>query len=364
LADWFITSETRDWVIATCFQYSYDGWLVALSLAVAVFASYTSLHLVARMVAAGRSPTGYGWLATGAVTMGAGIWSMHFIAMLAVRLPAVVRYDLTLTALSMVFAIAASAYAFYFVGRGQRTPTQLAGGGVVLGAGIGAMHYTGMAAVRADATVIYDPALFAVSIVVAVVLSTGALRLWFHTLDAGDAARRIKGLASAGVMGLSIAALHYTGMAATYFMPAVAPAAGGTELDGPVVAAAFGGAAMAIAALSLALASIDRHLKIKDRQVRQSEYSLNAIVNFTAEGIISIDEAGVVRSFNPAAERIFGYDMTEVLGNNVSMLVAPAERSRHDGYVRNSELHVDRIQNLVRGVVAMRKDGSTFTLEL
>ena len=387
-AGWFLTSENRDWVLATSMPYSYDFWLAVLSCVVAVFASYTAFHLVARMDAAPDHAVRFTWLATGAVSMGSGIWSMHFIAMLAMQMPVVVRYDVAITALSLVFAVAASGYAFYFVGRGANKIGRLAGGGLVLGAGIGAMNFTGMAAVHTDATILYDPLPFAISIVVAVVLSTGALRLLHYNLqphEFGEKARHfaravlrppfhhlaspavwqlMQRMASGVIMGVSIAAMHYTGMAATYFLPTAAQAGGGVALDAPVMAAVIATGSVAVIALALVASVIDRRMTNTEFRARRSEESLNAIVNFTAEGIITIDEKGRISTFNPAAEKMFGYDPFEVIDRNVSVLVPDAERPNNDGYLKESNLHISKIQNVDRELTAVRKDGTTFPIEL
>ena len=364
LSEIFLTGETRDWVIQTCLAYSYDTWLVLLSCLVAMFASYTAFHLVARVSAAPTRPAKAAWLVTGAVTMGGSIWSMHFIAMLAVWLPAPVRYDVMLTGLSVVFAIAASGFAFYIVTTGARTRPRLFGGGVVLGAGIGAMHYTGMAAMQMDATIIYDPFLFAASVLVAVSLSTLALRLLYHSVESSRLPRHLLKAASGCVMGLSIAAMHYTAMAATYFLPTGPRPVTGLELDASLMAGIIGAAAFVIAGLALIASFVDRRMEIKRREVRHSESFLAAVVNNTANGIIAIDENGAIRLFNPAAERMFGYARSEVVGENVSILLPLEEREAHEGYVRNSKLYESRILGVRRPLVGRCKDGTSIDLAI
>ncbi|MCH8000544.1 MAG: PAS domain S-box protein [Proteobacteria bacterium] len=364
LSEIFLTGETRDWVIQTCLAYSYDTWLVLLSCLVAMFASYTAFHLVTRVSAAPTRPAKAAWLVTGAVTMGGSIWSMHFIAMLAVWLPAPVRYDVMLTGLSVVFAIAASGFAFYIVTTGARTRPRLFGGGVVLGAGIGAMHYTGMAAIQMDATILYDPFLFAASVLVAVSLSTLALRLLYHSVESSRLPRHLLKAASGCVMGLSIAAMHYTAMAATYFLPTGPRPVTGLELDASLMAGIIGAAAFVIAGLALIASIVDRFMEIKNREARHSESFLAAVVNNTANGIIAIDEKGAIRLFNPAAERMFGYARSEVVGENVSILLPLEEREAHEGYVRNSKLYESRILGVRRPLLGRCKDGTSIDLAI
>jgi NO-binding membrane sensor protein with MHYT domain len=197
---------------------SYEPGLVALSVVIATLASYTALDLVGRVSAAqGRSR--FTWLVGGAVAMGVGIWSMHFVGMLAFRLPVPTTYDVPLVLLSVVVALAASALALFIASRRELTRSSLVGGGIVLGCAIAGMHYTGMAAVRAGCALTYRPGLFAASLGVAVTASMAALWLAFRFRQ--DESRRGTRLrwGAAVVMGMAIAGMHYTGMAAARFTP-------------------------------------------------------------------------------------------------------------------------------------------------
>ncbi|MET3293103.1 UNVERIFIED_CONTAM: NO-binding membrane sensor protein with MHYT domain [Brevibacillus sp. OAP136] len=122
---------------------SYDWVLVVFSYVVAVVSSYTVLDLVGRISTTSGSSR-WNWLAFGAIAMGMGIWSMHFVGMLAFTLPIPVPYDLPIVMLSVLIAIIASFIALYVVGRERVTLLQLLGGGMLLACGISAMHYTGM----------------------------------------------------------------------------------------------------------------------------------------------------------------------------------------------------------------------------
>ena len=136
---------------------SYDLKLVALSLVVAAIASYTALDLAGR-VSASRGRAAMIWLVAGAIAMGTGIWSMHFIGMLAFSLPPLkLAYDLPITLLSMVAAIAVSGLALHVIQRPKLTARNLSGGATLMGVGISVMHYTGMAAMRMSPAIEYDP---------------------------------------------------------------------------------------------------------------------------------------------------------------------------------------------------------------
>jgi diguanylate cyclase (GGDEF)-like protein len=193
---------------------AHDGRLVILSVAIAILASYTALNLSQRINGAtGRS--GKIWLAGGAFSMGFGIWAMHFIGMLAFHLPIRLSYDISITLFSLVIAIAVSGFALFLVSRRKISAPHIYAGGVLMGFGICAMHYTGMAAMRMYPAIDYDPVLFFLSTVIAIAASIVGLWIAF-TLRNGDSAYSKK-MISALIMGLGIIAMHYTGMAAANF---------------------------------------------------------------------------------------------------------------------------------------------------
>jgi signal transduction histidine kinase/ActR/RegA family two-component response regulator len=196
---------------------AYAPFLVALSFFVAALGGYAALEVVERMASAPSPKTRRRWLAAGAAAMGSGIWSMHFIGMLAFSLPIPVSYDLTITLLSMVPAVFASAMALHFMDRARISWWRLNVGGLLMALGIGGMHYTGMEAMRMDAMMGYAPLLFALSILVAHVLATLALYIKFF--PGGATLPFLRQVAGAGAMGCAVACMHYTAMHAARFYP-------------------------------------------------------------------------------------------------------------------------------------------------
>ncbi|NVZ66516.1 EAL domain-containing protein [Pseudomonas gingeri] len=194
---------------------SYSPALVFISLCVAILASYTALDLTGR-IATARGRAVYLWMAGGALAMGVGVWSMHFIGMLAFRLPIELGYDAPLTALSLLIAILSCGFALWLVSQPRLPLWQLAFGALVMGAGISAMHYCGMAALRMQPGIDYDPTLFSASLVIAVVASAAALWIAFH-LRHNTPHVRLARSGAAVVMGIAIVGMHYTGMAAANF---------------------------------------------------------------------------------------------------------------------------------------------------
>jgi diguanylate cyclase (GGDEF)-like protein len=194
---------------------SYNYWLVLLSVLVATLASYTALDLTTRIInSKGRSAKL--WLLGGAFSMGMGIWSMHFIGMLAFSLPVPMGYDVPVTMLSMLIAIIVSGFALYIVSRDKLTTRRLLAAGALMGIGIASMHYTGMAAMETSPPIQYDPALFAASIVIAILASLAALSIAFALRTESLWMIYAKYLAAL-VMGIAIAGMHYTAMAAANF---------------------------------------------------------------------------------------------------------------------------------------------------
>lgn len=234
---------------------SYSGILVVFSLIVAVLASYTALNMAGR-VASTRGRASALWLVGGSVAMGFGIWSMHFVGMLAFRLPIQVGYDLGLTVLSLVIAIVSSAFALWLVCLKELPRRRLAGGALLLGAGIAAMHYTGMAAMKMEPGVIYDPWLFAASIVIAVLASGAALWIAFRLRRDGERVAFAR-LGASLVMGCAIVGMHYTGMAASQFPLGSWCGAANTGIDPKWLAVVVILVSLAVFAIALVVSLLD-----------------------------------------------------------------------------------------------------------
>ena len=194
----------------------YDPWLVAVSVLIAVTASYAALDLASRV----SHSSGQGhrvWLAGGAFALGLGIWSMHYVGMLAYHLPVPVRYDVGWVSLSFLAAISASLLGLWLLTRRPRGSGSPVLGSVVIGCGIAIMHYTGMAAMRLTAVVSYDPILFTLSIVLAVGVSLAAFWSNSYLRDASASGWGWRRIATSCLMGIAISGMHYTGMLAAQF---------------------------------------------------------------------------------------------------------------------------------------------------
>lgn len=153
---------------------SYNTPLVLCSILVALLASYTALDLVGRIHSVGRIAARW-WLLGGGTALGIGIWSMHFIGMIAFSLPIALAYDLPLTLWSLLVAIGASMLALWLASRDRLPWPHLLAGALLMGAGISVMHYTGMASMRMQPGIDYTPRLVAASVVIAVLAAGAAL---------------------------------------------------------------------------------------------------------------------------------------------------------------------------------------------
>ncbi|MDU8361845.1 putative bifunctional diguanylate cyclase/phosphodiesterase [Pseudomonas syringae group sp. J309-1] len=194
---------------------SYTSSLVLVSVFVAILASYTALDLAGRIASAKGRAAAF-WMFGGACSMGVGIWSMHFIGMLAFDLPIELAFDLPITSLSLLIAVLSSGFALWLVSQPQLPLSVLALGALFMGAGISAMHYTGMASLRMYPGITYDPAMVLASLAIAVAASAAALWIAFRLRRQTPHVRLARG-AAAVVMGMAIVGMHYTGMAAAGF---------------------------------------------------------------------------------------------------------------------------------------------------
>jgi diguanylate cyclase len=253
---------------------AYDPLLVALSIAVAIVASYVALDTAGRVRGA-RGRLRLGWMIGGAFAMGLGIWSMHFIGMLAFHLPVPMRYDASLVVLSVVVAILASALAMIVASRASVSLLQLGLASVLMGSAICGMHYIGMAAMRLPAVFTYSEPLVLTSIAIAIGASFVALWLSFRLRDQQVHLWRGPKAAGALVMGLAIAGMHYTAMAAAVFRPAgslgmphgLSPERG---LSGAVIAGTI-----VVLAIALTSAAVDARLR-REEVLRQTAESAQA----------------------------------------------------------------------------------------
>src|ERR1700681_2369715 len=317
---------------------TYNSHLVALSILVAAFASYTALDLGGR-VAAIRGVAPRVWLVAAAIAMGGGIWSMHFIAMLAFNIPIPMSYGIGLTALSLVVAIFVTGAGFYFINRQSAPPLPLVFSGIFMGLGIAAMHYIGMPAMREHAELSYDFLFVALSLVIAIGASTAALWLAFRTTDLGQK------LVAAVVMGVAISGMHYSAMRGTTFAVhgPVHQAQGYAGLDQTNLALVVAGITFVILAFAL-IASLQQENSERRRAeeaLRRSEAYLAQAQTLSHTGSFGWNPATGEIYWAAESFRIFEYDRAitptvelidqRVHPEDVTGFRQVVERASHDG---------------------------------
>src|SRR5580704_7019536 len=293
---------------------SYNYALVALSVLIAMFASYAALDLAGRVTAASGWTRAI-WLLGGAGAMGTGIWSMHYIGMLAFILPIPVAYHWPTVLLSLFAAILASFIALYVVSRQEMGASRAVAGSVLMGAGIAGMHYIGMAVMRLPAICQFNSFLVVLSVVFAVLISLAALWITFHFRDEKNGIGWEK-LAGAVVMGAAIPVMHYTGMAAASFMPSGMPA----DLSHAVSISTLGAAGIAAATfivlgLVLLTSSLDRRfaaqiLGLQQEKLQRSEAYLAEAQRLSRTGSFGWRVSTGEIIWSEETFRIFQYDRT------------------------------------------------------
>ena len=237
----------------------YNQILVVISFVVAILAAYTALNMAGRVVGS-QGIAARIWLTGGGVAMGIGIWAMHFIGMLAMDLAMSMSYDVAITALSMAIAIGSSMFALWLVSGEQLRLRRLLPGAFVMGTGIVAMHYTGMAALEVSPGIVWDKTWVAISVAIALAASLVALWLTFRLrYEAAQVA--LMRLGAALTMGIAIAGMHYAGMKAAQFPATTQMHHHG--INGSWLAILVSVVALSILAITLLVSMLDARLQAR-----------------------------------------------------------------------------------------------------
>lgn len=276
----------------------YNYILVALSYLIAVLASYVALDLAGRLQTEINFRMRIYWLLGGAFAMGAGIWSMHFIAMLAFTLPMAMGYELSWTISSVLVAILASAMALYLLRKRNQPISYLIAGGVLIGIGIASMHYMGMMGMTSHVNIRYTPSIFFLSIVIAIVAAEAALWLAFKS-NLGPIKKQFNlKIFSALIMGMAICGMHYTGMAAAVFTPLSHPSLAMHAILPPNLLA-FLIAMTTILIISIALVASTYYRQMQTGIQNEKDF-LNTMLNNLNDEIIACTMDGKITVCNNA----------------------------------------------------------------
>jgi len=295
---------------------SYDYRVVALSLVIAVLASYVALDLGERVTAA-RAGARLWWLIGGATAMGLGIWAMHYTAMLAFHLPVPMGYDWPTAMVSLLTAMVAAAVGLFVVSRRHMGWRRAWAGSLCMGGGIVGLHYLGMASMRLPALIHYAPALVLLSGILAIGCSLLALWLTFRFREETRSWRWRKA-ASALLMAAAISGMHYTAMAAASFTPAaVAP-----DLSHAVSISFLGSVGIALVTLMVLVAALLTSLV--DR-LQEQRALLNELLEQAPHAVALMTMDDRVMRVNREFTRLFGYTPHETLGRHLRELIVPGE---------------------------------------
>lgn len=343
---------------------SYSLGLVLLSLFIAALASYTAFHAAGRLKTSDSNYKAI-WAMSGGLCLGGGIWSMHFIAMLALDMGMRVTYSPVLLVLSVVFAVAASWLAFLILQFFQPRFLWHLLGAVFIGSGIVSMHYIGMAAMQMEAGITYDSVLVGISIVIAFLASFTALRLLSIVPSIRNRLRQELGFISSSLlMGAAIGGMHYVGMAGASFEhenSEVTADNSGSFIDAELFSIFIGIGIMIILTVTIVMAVFDRKIAFNKEQLNYIDDLYQGIIQSANDAIITSNMKGDIVSWNKAAEDIFGHQEQDIVGQPLSTIVPDAHQLKMKYYHKTGE---ETDSGSLVELDGIHCDGYTFPLEL
>lgn len=346
--DFFVTEGQNGLPLA----HSYSAWLVALSFIVATGGSTLALYVAGTVARTPSTRSREILMIAGAAAFGLAVWSMHFIGMLAFSLCTSVSYDIGITFLSALPAIAAAWVVLHWLALAHLTFSRLLLGGVITGAGIGLMHYSGMEAMRMTASLRFDPTDFIISIVAAVALATFALWARSGLRQQMRISRTHANGLSALSMGAAITAMHYIGMRAARFH-------GPAETEMPIPPSDWGFLAILISMGILSVLGLVAsgvlmtRLKTSLEEIKLQSLELEAIIQNSTEAIVITDANGAIKQVNMAFENIFGNSNANTAGNSLSAFL-PEWHAMHES----------NLPQTPQEAMGRREDGSDFPIRV
>lgn len=301
---------------------SYNPYLVVLSIVIAVISSFSAFGTSERISTCSHRVEKMLWVFFGAVSLGIGIWAMHFIASLALQLPIPVSYNLNLTLVSVIPAVMASSVVFWLMNQADFSLKRLLFCGLLMGTGIGVMHYIGMAAMELNAKMVYLKSMFIFSILVVVILAILALKLKFSAINKNNYQFINKEQClSALVMGSAVSGMHYSAMAAVVFIPVDNAANLVVGINASILSLVISVVVLLVLTVVLIVPHILRFRQMV-QVLRNNEVNLKiaAIAFQTHEAILLTNVDGEIVKVNKAFTRVTGYDEDEVVGKTPKIL--------------------------------------------
>jgi PAS domain S-box-containing protein len=345
--------------------FSHNMPLVIISFIIAAVSSYAALGLIGRL----RISTGHSraaWLVGGSIVLGLGIWSMHFIAMLAYQSAVPITYNFSTVFISLLAAIFMSFLSLMVIGQVVVTTNRLWFGSLLMTLGIISMHYIGMAAVQISAILSYDPLFIFLSFVIAFATSYAAFR---YREKGHNGKFRIDKMASGLMMGTAVCGMHYTGMAAVtleYLVPVSARQISASPMNHLWLAISISMGTLIILGFAFAMMFTDRRLKEIEEHFKRLDQQHSLILSSVSEGIYGIDLHNKTVFWNEAAKNMTQFQPSEVIGKNIHSLIHHTRLSGDSFSAADCPIYATTKDGVARHVnddVFWRKDGTYFHVE-
>ncbi len=343
----------------------YDLWLVALSYLVATIAS-TTVFLVASCL--NRQAAGNVrrlCFALGTVTMGLGVWTMHFVAMLALRLPVPISYDWHVTVVSILPAIVAGAIVLQVVQEERIGAFRLLASSIVVGVGIGAMHYIGMAGMRLNALMAYDFPMVIVSVAIAVALAAASLALvhWIGRIGSPDHLATLTG--GGAIMGAAVAAMHYCGMWAVQFFPYAGAGSRVSSIDTDRLGVLVAVATLFIVGVTIIVVLVNSRYAVLKSIAENEGKKFAKMLEAMPDGVVGVDSQGLIRFANNPIEVLFQFTRENLIGKPIEMLMSERFAAAHVRH-RAKYAEAPRLRRMGAGLPlrGRRADGTEFAIDV
>lgn len=340
-------------------EVTYNIPLVLLSILVAIFSASVALDISSRLKYA-RKLSRFRWIALGSISLGLGIWSMHFIGMLAFHLKIPVTYHIGIVLLSILPAILSSGLAFFIISQKELTKQRLFIGSGFISIGIVSMHYVGMEAMQMNAVIHYQPAMWFVSVIVAFLASSIGLYLLYALPDLPRFHWRQ--LLSSALIGMAVSGMHYIGMAAAHFTPVETATSLIHTFSLDTTLLAFGVALSMLFLLILSFSTV-RNDKQLELQSIESELKFESVIASASDAIIVTNHEGAIMQWNRGAELLFQYTKADIAGKSLFHVIAPQQHSVFQSIFNSSFDHSHPYQKRFESL-GLRRDGIDFPFEL
>ncbi|MCF6204237.1 MAG: EAL domain-containing protein [Methylococcaceae bacterium] len=344
----------------TALDKSYNPYLVFLSIIVAIVSSFTAFGIYERAHGSKSPLYQMFWVLFGAVSMGIGIWSMHFIGLVALLLPISFSFDPKITLLSIFPSIFASSVVFWLMSQAKFNRSRLLFCGVLLGAAIGAMHYISVAAMELNAGVVYLKPIFVLSIFVAIILAIISLNIKYRATTQNEYQFITKEQTlSAIVMGVAISSMHYTAMLAVEFIPVENTSYVNKGIDANYLFGIISVVSFLVISMALAVPYVCRFKQMMQAlQNNEENLKIAATAFQTHEAIMVTNEHSEIIRVNDAFTRVMGYEEVDIVGKTPKILYAGNNDDFFQKKFWNTLVNEGRWSGKV---VSRRKNGETFS---